>query len=82
MPWAADLRKYLWLSGLASFHGIRRRIANAVALDVISAWSPIPERAAVVPGLLTAGVMLAAEPAIAPLRGWRVRRAPGKGTSR
>jgi hypothetical protein len=74
MPWATDLRKYLWLSELASFHGIRRRVADAAALQVISAWSPVLERTRIVPGLVAAGAMLAAEPAIVDLPRWRVTR--------
>lgn len=74
LRWAGDLRTYLRICGLASFHGIRRDVPNAEHMQVLVDWRPYGRRA-VAPTLRTAGSMLAAEPAIADLWRWRASTA-------
>lgn len=78
--WAADLRAYLRLAGLATFHGIQRRIAREESVAVIEMWKPYSRRTKD-PELRLAAAVLAAVPAIRDLRHWRAPadRTKGKG---
>jgi hypothetical protein len=70
LRWAADVTTYLTLSGLATFHGIRRDIPEAESLPAIGGWTPFGQRSGAI-GLRAAATALAAEPALTNLDRWR-----------
>jgi hypothetical protein len=67
--WARDLRAYLRICGLASFHGIRRDMADGDHLRAVCGWRSGSHRSEG-PAFSTSVATLAAEPAIADLRHW------------
>ena len=71
--WAVDVTTYLTVTGLATFHGIRRQFPDADSLRPIGGWSPFGRRAGTF-GFTAAASDLAAEPAVANLGRWRASR--------
>ena len=65
--WASDLRSYLRLCGLSSFHGVPHRLLEAKRVRFIEGWSPCGRRDAAI-RLRDAAATLATTPRITDLR--------------
>ena len=70
--WASDLRSYLRLCGLSSFHGVPHRLLEAERVRFIEGWSPCGRRDIAL-RLRDAAATLATTSRSADLRRWRVR---------
>ena len=65
--WASDLRSYLRLCGLSSFHGVPHRLLEAERVRLIERWSPCGRRGVAL-RLRDAAATLATTPLITDLR--------------